>query len=59
MTAAARRRSAVWLCDQLAELGRYMDGSPHRWPIARVLAAQRAILAGDAQWRLRAADALK
>ena len=57
-TDAQRQTNAAWLRDQLAELDRYLEGNPRRWPIRRVLAAQRAILAGDEHWRLRAADAL-
>lgn len=59
MTAAQRRRSASWLREELGELGRWIDSSPQRWPHARVVVAMRAILAGDAQWRLRAADVLR
>ena len=57
-TDAQRRANAAWLRDQLAELDRWLEGSPHRWPHIRIIAAHRAILAGDEHWRLRAADAL-
>lgn len=59
MTAAQLRTNAAWLRDQLAELDRWLEGSPHRWPHVRILAAHRAILAGDEHWRMRAAEVLR
>ena len=59
MTDAQRRANAAWLRDQLAELDGWIEGNPHRWPHARILAAHRAILAGDWHWRLRAAAVLR
>lgn len=59
MTAAQLRTNAAWLRDQLAELDNWLEGSPHRWPHIRIIAAHRAILAGDDQWRLRAAEVLR
>jgi len=57
-TDAQRRTNAAWLRDQMVEIDRHLEGHPQRWPIGRVLAAHRAILAGDEHWLLRAADAL-
>lgn len=57
MTAAQFKADAAWLRDQLAELDRWLEGAPHRWPHLRIIAAHRAILAGDEHWRIRAADA--
>lgn len=56
---AQRRTNAAWLRAQLEELIGWLDSNPHRWPTVRVVAAQRAILAGDEHWRLRAAEVLR
>lgn len=59
MTAAQCRTNAAWLREQFAELDRWIEGSPERWPYLRIIAAHRAILAGDEHWRLRAAQVLR
>ena len=59
MTNAQRRANAAWLRDQLAELDRWLEGRPDRWPHARIVAAHQAILAGDERWRMRAAETLR
>ena len=53
--------SDAWLAEQLAALttmiaGSIRTGRAHRWPLARVAAAQVAILAGDQEWRDTAAE---
>lgn len=47
---AQRRTNAAWLRTQVERLSCWMAGSPHRWPVGRVVAAQGAILAGDERW---------
>ena len=59
MTNAQRRTNAAWLREQMAELDRWLEGAPQRWPHIRIIAAHRAILAGDEHWRLRAAETLR
>lgn len=56
--------SATWFQAQHAELARQIRdalraGRGHRWPLERVVAAQAAILAGDEQWQLHAAEVLR
>lgn len=59
MSDPQRRTNAAWLREQLEELTRWLEGNPHRWPHVRVVTAQRAILAGDEHWRMRAAEVLR